>query len=625
MAPRTLNPCSYLPRRLQVVSSLVLFVLCCFLFFGTTSYQVPYADNISGTAQGAARYLPNKLPKLPSPASLNPFKAPAHAPPPEQANSTSGEARWFSDWKWLNPFSSTITLDENRAVLPPLAKRPPVYTYYDSEWDKDDTTRDATHHLLLIWRRAWWAHGFKPVVLGRPEAVNNPLFRRLQDLTLETELEGDIMRWLAWGNMGTGILANWLVLPMAPQTDPLLSYLRRGEYPELTRYQGLDNGLFIGEKDPINKAIEAALDRKQPLTGSALVDLAPDDTFKLDTQHDGIAFYSTINILNKYKTVADTLMTKETRADGLTQLAQLITSHLHMTWQNTFTSGIAVLKPLPDHTTVLVEPALQLAQNLSMCLDSPYPASCPPNRERCQPCVSSHPMLVSQPKVFRNTTTVFTIGTIPHPYTLASLQHQTEAINTRFIRRQTVRDEWIVAATKEFLGTGLSSFDRIPRVKDAIASDYGSWHSLWLTAEDSDLESWHKDLAWTFGFPIPSASPNNGQSETPVPGPERRPSPPPPTGTGKGGKVPDQVELIKERTLLEKSRDALKNNARPIALIRNVVEAWNLADTEVWRFARAWNARRRVERKKWEDEEKAFAGSEGSKGGWGRWFDRSKK
>lgn len=614
MAPRATNPCSYLPRRLQIVVSLAFFVLCCILFFGTTSYEIPYADEVS---ENAAKYLPKNLPKLPSPpAYFNPFKAPAHQPPPEQKNSTSGEAKWFSDWKWMNPFSSSITLDENRAVLPPLSKRPRVYTYYDSEWDKDEAAKDATHHLLLIWRRAWWAQGFNPVVLGRPEAVNNPLYRKMQNLNLEVDLESDLMRWLAWGNMGTGILANWLALPMAAHTDPLLSYLRRGEYPRLTRYEGLENGLFVGTKDPINKAIQTALDLKQPIKGKSLAEIVPKDSFNVDPQHEGIAFYSTANILKKYKGLAEKLMAKETRTEGLALLPQLITSHLHMTWQNTFSSGIAVLKPLPDHSTHIVQPAIELARNLSQCTDSPFPASCPPNRDRCNPCVSTHPMLITTPSVFRNTSTLFTIGTVPHPYTMVSLQHQTEALTTPFVRRHTSRDEWTMAATKELLGTGLSSFARLPHVKDSIASEYGSSHSIWLTAENTGSDQWHKDLTWDFGFPIPSSPHNDGHSETPVPGPERRPPPPKPDG-----KVPDEVELIKERNLLEKSRLALTNGVKPTAQIRDVVEAWNLADTEIWRFTRAFNARRRVERLKWEEEEKAFAGSEGGKGVWDRWFD----
>jgi len=53
-----------------------------------------------------------------------------------------------------------------------------------------------------------------------------------------------------------------------------------------------------------------------------------------------------------------------------------------------------------------------------------------------------------------------------------------------------------------------------------------------------------------------------------------------------------------------------------------VIEAWNLADTEAWRFVRAFGAREVVERAQWEEEEKKFAGGEERDKGWGRWFDR---
>lgn len=66
-------------------------------------------------------------------------------------------------------------------------------------------------------------------------------------------------------------------------------------------------------------------------------------------------------------------------------------------------------------------------------------------------------------------------------------------------------------------------------------------------------------------------------------------------------------------------------------LLRDAVEAWNMADTEAWRFVRAFGAREAMIRKKWELEEKHFAGGrndddneeegeEGEKSGWGRWI-----
>ena len=56
--------------------------------------------------------------------------------------------------------------------------------------------------------------------------------------------------------------------------------------------------------------------------------------------------------------------------------------------------------------------------------------------------------------------------------------------------------------------------------------------------------------------------------------------------------------------------------------IVDAVEKWNLADTEAWIFARAYSARRRMARKKWEEEEKSYVGSESKAYGKGRWTDR---
>ncbi|KAK5119313.1 hypothetical protein LTR85_007669 [Meristemomyces frigidus] len=631
--PTRINPCSYLPRRLQIVASLTAFVLFCILFLGTSSSdttvdpylnQVPFAKQIQSGAHQVVDNLPSlpkDLPYMNTPQWLNPFRGPAHTPPPEQANSSSGEARWYSDFKWRNPFSSSVTLDEERAVLPPLKERPPVYTYFDATGRrKDDKSKKAEQDLLQIWRRAWWAQGFKPVVLGRPEAMNNPQYRAVQTLELEPELDMEMMRWLAWGNMGTGILCNWLAVPMAAHDDPLLTFLRRGEYPALVRYEGLDNGLFVGGKEEIDKALKAAVNNPAVKRVKSMVEAVPSGTFEVDPAHDGVAFYSTATITAKYISIKEKLEDPETIGDGMAMLPPLINSHLHMTWQNTFTSGIAVLKPLPEHTTALIEPAIDIARNLSQCSETPIPASCPPNRPRCKPCVSSQ-MLISLPPVFRNTSTLFTIGTVPHSYTLTSLIHSRDELNLKFIRRETSRDAWILAATKELLGTGLSSFARLVNMKEAVASDYGSSRSLWLTAERPPSVSSEKDLEeldWTFGFQLPRSPMPNGHSETPVPGPERRP--PPPKQEFGDGPVPSEADLAKEKTLLEKARLFVSKGGRTgdkaFVRTRDVVEAWNLADTEAWKFVRAWNARRRVERRRWEEEEEEF-----SKGLFHKWID----
>ena len=139
-----------------------------------------------------------------------------------------------------------------------LVERPPVYTYFDAGGrSRDEKSRRAEQELLEIWRKAWWAKGFKPVVLSRSEAMNNAYYEKVHKMELDSEIELELMRWLAWGNMGKGILCNWLAVPMGHYDDPLLASLRRGEYPKLVRYDGFESGLYIGAKDQVEHAIQS--------------------------------------------------------------------------------------------------------------------------------------------------------------------------------------------------------------------------------------------------------------------------------------------------------------------------------------------------------------------------------
>lgn len=647
---RRLNPCSYLPRRLQIVASLLAFCVLCIVLLGSSNpsdvepylKNVPYGTELqAGAAQAfdAAHQVVDSLPKIP--ANFNPFRAPSHKPPPEQANSTSGDAKWFSDFKWQNSFSSSITLDEDRSVLPPEKNRPAIYTYFDiSAKNKDERVKSAELELLHAWRRAWWAQGFKPVVLGPGEAMSNPMYRKALGLKLVPDVETEMLRWLAWGHMGSGILCNWLALPMAPYDDPFLTFLRHGDYPILSTYPDLDNGLFIGSKADIEKALKLALDAKNIKDVKDFVEAIPKELLVVDRRADSIAYYSSDNLEVKYQPIKEKLVDAGTVVEGLTQLASLINSHLHTTWQSQFTSGIHVLKPVPARTTTIIEPAIEIARNLSQCPFSPLPNSCPPNNPKCRTCVASQPLALSTPPVFRNSSTIFTIATLPHPYTLNCLYHQREGLNLKFVRRSTARDRWILEATKELLGTGLSSFARLVRFKDAVASDYSQARTLWLTAETPfKVKSKHDadELDWIFGFQLPRDPVDDGRSETPVPGPERRPPPPKPE-FGEAAPL-TEVELAAEKRRLRLSQKFIegsggggttsrggtggssagsKKQAKESRRTKEFVEAWNLADTEAWKFVRAFNARRNIERQKWEEEERAFLG----KGAWDRWIDK---
>lgn len=599
--------------------TLSLTVVFCIIFLGTSHtddfdpllQKVPYGPALQNNVHNAIDHAQHVVDRLP-----NPFGTPAHTPPPEQANSSSGDARWYSDWKWRNPFSSDTTRDEERAVLPPLAVRPPVYTYFDTQGRrKDEQSRQAEQELLLIWRRAWWASGFQPVVLSKSEATNNPLYRRIQGMEVKDAVQMEMMRWLAWSNMNGGILANFLALPMAAYDDPLLSFLRRGEYPALTGYEGLGNGLYVGSKQSVTAALEAALDSPALKSVDKLEDALPLDTMTIDSPPASIAFYSVATLKAKYSPIKELLEAKSV-AEAMALLPDLINSHLHTTWRERFPKGISVLKPLPHKSTPLIESAIDIARNLTQCPLTPIPTSCPPNRPKCKPCMSSK-MGVSTLKVFRNDSATFTIGVVPHPWTMQTLVKDREDMDLAYIRRKTERDIWIEAATKELLGSGVSSLTRLPSLKNAVATEHGNSQSLWLIAEQ---ETSIEDLDWVFGFKIPRHGDNavdDGKSETPVPGPERRP--PKPRPEYGDGPVPSEAQLERENTLFESARVWLGKQGKEEKEIRGVVEAWNLADTEAWKFVRAWNERRGLERREWERQEKDFVGRGGVLG---RWIDR---
>ncbi|KAL9004142.1 MAG: hypothetical protein Q9188_003040, partial [Gyalolechia gomerana] len=447
---------------------------------------------------------------------INPFGPTAHQPPNPRNSTHSPEVKWYNHWKWLNPFSDSVTDDENRSVLPPPRERPPIYAFYDPDAEKDEKIKAAENKLLLIWRRAWWAQGFKPVILGKPEAMKNPLYERFQIRKMEHALGAEFMRWLAWGRMGTGILSNWLVLPMGPYNDHLLAFLRRGEYPKLTRYEDMGAGLLSGDKASIEAALTEALDSPNLKDSKSLARLISSKTLDVEPKPDAIAFYDSSTLADQYKSISASL--PDSKAAGLLSLAELITSHLQLNFLETFNSGISILTPHRSQSLVIQYSAVTLANALITCPSSPIPDSCPPNNPKCTPCSSSKPLPINTPQFYTNTSTLFTIGTIPHPYTLACFLGKTKSLSIAHIRRNSARDPWLHSTTHQTLGPRLGGLDRIVSFKESVASEPSSSRSLWLVAEEdfvgdnSALDK--RELEWHFGFALPAYNTTLSLSDT---------------------------------------------------------------------------------------------------------------
>jgi len=561
----------------------------------------------------------------------NPFRPQAH-PPPVQKNSTWGDASWFSDWKWLNPFSSTVTLDEDRALLPPLEIRPPIYTYYDPPNGKSDAIlKGAQDRLIEIWRRAWWAQGFRPVVLGPAEAMENPLYQKLQAVKATPVVEGELMRWLAWSHMGDGILANWLALPMAEFYQPTLAHLRTARYTQLTRYLDLQLGLFTGAKRDIDRALNLFLDGERDKHYNSLMDAINEiddekDLFRLEAKSKGVAFYSEAYISEAFTEVAKLLDTD--RVKGLVALGDLITAHLHATFLSKYPDGIAVVLPYIEDATLLSHRAVTFASILNTCPKDPLSAdqkqplaSCPPNRQNCKACQS---VGLSFPSAAANATTIFTVGTVPHAFVLSRLMAPHDAdfnFTVPYVRRTTKRDPFVEAVTAETATKGSSSYFRIMDFKEGVAqSGKGAMRSIWRTAEaDWDWDA----LEWRLGFELTkpaqidvSDAKGNPIAQTKI-GPAQVAA----------DKVPDSLaivlhsmlqkpsstDLIYQDRVFKESVDLLAKKkwqgVKPFDKdidMRKVSESWHLADSEAWRFVRAMQAREELERKKWMDEESMF-------------------
>ncbi|KAJ0424459.1 hypothetical protein BJY00DRAFT_263975 [Aspergillus carlsbadensis] len=574
-------------RRSTTLFTVVIFVALLLVIFSSSTKPESFNEEIPA----AAKYVP-KFPSLKD-VHLPTFRPPAHKPPEPQQDSSSGDTKWLSNWAWLNPFSSSITLDEDRSVLPPLPERPYIFTYYNPKKGQGREGNNADAELLLAWRRAWYAQGFRPAVLSRGEALANPLYESVQRLDLSSELQDDVSKWLAWGHMGDGLLADWHCFPMARYDDATLSKLRRRTGSEyITSFSSA--ALLSGEKEAINGVIKTAVNNARKGSRS-LVELLPDGLIKPE-QTSSLAVYDSATVANLYPA-----LTEKTTSPSADRLAELVNSHLHTTFQNSFPGGLIVLKPFAEHTTALVEPALRLARALGQCAPSIAPQSCPPNLLKCHPCDDHRPMKISQPATYKNNSQTFTIGTLPHPYTLISLLQNSAEVTTRHVRRETARDEWLKEVTSQQLGRELGGGPRAVVTKKAIAEGPALGTSLWMTVESLPAEVGQAlpstlldEFEWQFGFKIPRDTNVDAKNEGEVKETMQHAN-------------PSTQGVEREYEVIRQARNLLKKQSNRVN-IRSVTEAWNMADTEIWKFVKAYRARNIVERKKWEESEKDFLG-----------------
>ncbi|KAA8904825.1 hypothetical protein FN846DRAFT_984158 [Sphaerosporella brunnea] len=514
--------------------------------------------------------IPESVSKLKDKVHLPTVWKPAiHAPPPS-ANSTASNEGWFASWSWMNPFSSD---DGERIALPPI-ERCAIYTYYEPLADKEKATIEDK--MLLAWRRAWWAYGFKPQILGPAEAKISGFYEIVGRATLTPEFKSELMRWMAWDVVDGGILIDYKVLPMGPHDDVTIAALRQCKFQYANRYKNFDQRLYTSDKASLQKILMHVTSNLPPsgendpkitnMEGVLAKTNKPEEWIHIEAFPVGLADYSPETQQKQYKGLM--------AAD----LPDLVNAHLHSTFLSHYPDGIQVLSPFADKLEPLHHDALELANRIAACpVKNPFPDSCPPNLQKCMPC--KNPLPITTPNHLTETTKSFTLATIPHPFTTIelttdsiSLLNDHQAQSFRFIRRKSIRDKWIKEVTQPpFMKAGLGGPPRASKIKELVGYQQTTkFLSIWSTDKEG-----FKDTEWTLGFVPPTAE-----------------------------EIKLKLKPVHGRTKkkLDNLQRVIAGKGRPVKF----VESWNLGDTEVWKFVNAWRQRRVLERTQWTSEEKKF-------------------
>ncbi|VVT48557.1 uncharacterized protein SAPINGB_P001837 [Magnusiomyces paraingens] len=150
-------------------------------------------------------------------------------------------------------------------AIPLVPERPAVYAYFDladPSLSKRDEPSSETNHkgnqnhhvesqILETWKRAWYAIGFKPVVLTQKDAKEHYMYQ-----SIEKALEGrddlkkillkNYGKWFAYASKEKGILADHRVFPLSRNYDhPTFVKLRENDFDESLALFKTDLSLVI--------------------------------------------------------------------------------------------------------------------------------------------------------------------------------------------------------------------------------------------------------------------------------------------------------------------------------------------------------------------------------------------
>jgi hypothetical protein len=357
---------------------------------------------------------------------------------------------------------------------------------------------------------------------------------------------------------------------MRPRDDSTIVALGRCEFQYMSRFKDFEQKLYSSDKASIDKILTYIITHPQE-DGSDIKTIEQaiaksDDMMHLDSLPSALADYTPEVVKEKYRDLKPE------------DLPNLVNAHLHSTFLEQHNDGIMVLSPFNGKLDALHQPARELANRIAACpAKNPLPNSCPPNIPDCTPCTEDLP-ITSPGYLPGMETNSFILGTVPHPFitaemTISGLSLLTDPIHhaISFVRRKTIRDPWVKEVTKGLMDDKLGSQPRVSKIKGLIAVVPGNR----LTAIWSTDKQGFKDTEWTLGFELSSVE----ELGLRMPG---------------GDKA--------QMDVLNRVKTAV---ARGTTMV-GVIEAWNMGDTEAWKFVNAWRERRIVERTKWTNVEKKY-------------------
>lgn len=441
---------------------------------------------------------------------------------------------------------------ERQVDLPPEPVRCPVYTFHDSE------TKNAAeeNEVIAVWKKAFWAAGFKPIVLSPEDSQNHILYSVLAEKFGRKRPPEAYLRWLAWASAGNGLFADWTVIPFIRQArNPTLPWLRQCSFDSLYRFGSLGTSLLAGSQPDIDTMLTDMIATNQ--TDVNDINSLAEETLTLRPTPSDVVNYSPSLLEEKYQNISTS------------QLADLINAHLHQSLLLSYPKGIAVVDPVPDVTHILSFPALRLARRLARCPKSPLQDTHSPLHAKAPPCDSIKHEIKLQKSV-TNSTSQLNFVTIPHPMTYLWLSQQHSSVDANIVR-DSKRNPWLGCATAELTPAGVSARKRGSVLKEAIIDRNG--HTIANIWE----ESWNEnDVSWILGFTLPPLSFEDDDLE-----------------------AEGNHKYVNNVTLLSEAKKAVQSWEAKFMRERLYIEAWSMGDTGIWRFVKDWSARNSMARIAW--------------------------